>query len=114
MAVGGRHIRHDWKTFVDWEQVSVRTICGSTTKRHLAGIPGLTPQPVVVQTEDKKVSGWCVRCAYSTYLEADRVISRVSLPNQLVDLYTGVRLETSVAYEAYRDRLVTRGTGQYK
>lgn len=62
MAVGSRHIRHDWNTFVDWEQKSVRTLCGSTTKRHLAGIPGVSEQPEIVQGKDKKLWGWCMVC----------------------------------------------------
>jgi hypothetical protein len=115
MAVGGRHIRHDWKTFVDWHQVSVRTQCGATTKRHLAGIPGITPQPVIVYAGDKKVSGWCIRCAYSVHNEAKSILDYTHSPvtEYLVPLYQAVIDETAVAYEAHRDRLAYRN-GQYK
>lgn len=61
-VISTRHIRHDWQTFVDWEQKSVRTCCGVTTKRHLAGIPGVTEQPQIVEVSGRKLWGWCMNC----------------------------------------------------
>jgi hypothetical protein len=58
-----RHIRHDWQTFVDWEQKSVRTVCGVTTRRHLAGIPFITVQEPIVAVNGQQRYGWCVRCS---------------------------------------------------
>lgn len=60
--IKGRHIRHDWRMFADWEQKSVKGACGVTTQRHLAGIPGFTQQPEVVRIADKNYYGWCARC----------------------------------------------------
>lgn len=72
--ISSRHIRHDWKTWVDWEQQSVRTVCGVTTRRGLAGIPGITEQAQVVITKDKRLWGWCWPCVKETYEEMAGVI----------------------------------------
>lgn len=94
MAVGGRHIRHDWKTFVDWEQNSVRTCCGSTTKRHLAGIPGVTEQPEIVEAKDKKLWGWCMACVRSCWWELHQMEKEEIIP------------ELKVMYERVTNTLV--------
>jgi hypothetical protein len=57
-----RHIRHDYKTWVDWDQKTVRTLCGVTTQRRLAGIPGITEQPVLLSNGKVNILGWCIRC----------------------------------------------------
>jgi hypothetical protein len=67
--ISNRHIRHDWKTWVDWDQISVRTVCGVTTRMHLAGVPGITPQPPVVTTSAGKRWGWCTVCVMKAYFE---------------------------------------------
>jgi hypothetical protein len=63
--IKGRHIRHDWQTFVDWDQKSVRTVCGMTSKRHLSGIPGFTEQDERVKSNGREYWGWCTRCVTS-------------------------------------------------
>lgn len=63
--IKGRHIRHDWQTFVVWEQKSVRTVCGVTSTFGMTGIPGVTPQAEVVEVNGKKYWGWCTRCVNS-------------------------------------------------
>lgn len=60
--ISGRHVRHDWRTFVDWEQNSVKALCGVTTRRGLAGIPGITEQPRIVEAGPDKRWGWCAPC----------------------------------------------------
>ncbi len=73
--ISNRHIRHDWQTFVDWEQQSVRTMCGVTTRRHLAGIPGVTIQPQIVNTNAGKRWGWCTKCVVNTFAVASKASS---------------------------------------
>jgi hypothetical protein len=92
MAVGGRHIRHDWKTWVDSEQKSVRTLCGATTKRHLAGIPGVTEQPEIVEINDKKYFGWCTRCAVSSWRELHNVVVDEDVHPYIRPMYDGMRV----------------------
>lgn len=60
MAISNRHIRHDWQTFHNWEQKSVRTLCGQKSSPRLCGIPGITIQPVKVAQRP----GWCPNCMH--------------------------------------------------
>lgn len=62
-VIVGRHIRWDWQTFVEWEQKSVRTLCGVTSQARLCGVPTITEQPEIV----KGRWGWCGRCAVQAY-----------------------------------------------
>lgn len=71
--ISSRHIRHDWQTFVDWQQKSVKTVCGVTTRRNLAGIPGVTDQPEVVEVKGVKKWGWCTACIRSSKYDLDQV-----------------------------------------
>lgn len=90
--ISTRHIRHDWKTFVEWEQVSVRTVCGVTTRRHLAGIPGVTPQAAVVEIGGRKKWGWCMRCTVYTHRETVEILkSGVYLPEGIWLRYVTTR-----------------------
>lgn len=60
-----RHIRSDWSEWVDWPgtvQKTVSTMCGTRTKVHLAGIPGITQQEPIVEVGGKRKWGWCMRC----------------------------------------------------
>lgn len=86
-----RHIRHDYKTWAEWEQSSVRTVCGVTTRHGLAGIPGITLQPQIVDKGDKRYWGWCWPCVRSAYNEMTYVIASgkagVFLDENLVRLY---------------------------
>ncbi len=76
MPIGNRHVRHDWQTFVDWRQKSVKTMCGVKTRSELAGIPGVTEQPTVLKTIDKDIYGWCIACCYETCLYAEAALSK--------------------------------------
>jgi hypothetical protein len=69
--ISTRHIRHDWKTFIDWDQRSVRTLCGRTSQQHLCGIPGVTEQPKIVEAGGKKKWGWCGMCIMSMMYEVN-------------------------------------------
>lgn len=110
MAVGGMHIRHDFNTWVDWEQKSVRTCCGMTTKRHLAGIPGLTMQPSVVETRDKKVWGWCMRCVNSAYGPIVNDSEDVTIDSRVRSLYADARkaLQEQYLWEQARKEVLRR------
>lgn len=68
--ITNRHIRHDWKTFVDWEQKSVRTVCRATSRQGLAGIPGITDQKNIVNVGGKNFWGWCINCVRFSMPEA--------------------------------------------
>lgn len=98
MAVGSRHIRHDFNTWVDWDQKSVRTACGATTKRHLAGIPGITPQPRTVDTGQKKIWGWCGRCVNSAWSSIDNNANDEMLDQRVGSLYTDAREQIAEQY----------------
>lgn len=62
--ISNRHIRHDYREFNDdLTQKTIRTVCGVTTSPKLAGVPGLTRQPVwVYETLTRRRFGWCPRC----------------------------------------------------
>lgn len=53
LMINNRHIRHDWQTFVEWEQGSVKTMCMQKSKPRLSGIPGITYNPG---------GSWCPNC----------------------------------------------------
>lgn len=54
-VISNRHIRHDWQTFVNWDQNSVKTICGQKSQPRLSGIPGITDSPA---------DSWCPNCVH--------------------------------------------------
>jgi hypothetical protein len=104
MAIRGRHIRHDWQTFVDWEQQSVKAVCGAKTQRHLAGIPGITDQPAMVPVKGKTYYGWCSRCVgsvFRTLQDIDASHVNVLVP-QVRALYEGVAEALLVQVETMR------------
>lgn len=82
MLISNRHIRHDWKTFVDWPQISVRTVCKITTRQGLAGIPGITDQPQILPGGRW---GWCMRCVLGS---TEDFITLYSLPEVDKAIYT--------------------------
>lgn len=104
MAIGSRHIRHDFNTWVDWEQKSVRSACGVTTKRHLAGIPGITEQPRVVDLGDRKVWGWCARCVNSVWSSVDNNAQDFDIDSRVRELYSDARLELAEQRQWMMDR----------
>lgn len=91
-VISTRHIRHDWQTWIDWEQKSVRSLCNVTTKRHLAGIPGITEQPQIVVVGDKKLWGWCAPC----------VVKAINVIESVDNASTDQRVD-SLYDSAYRD-----------
>lgn len=108
MATAFRHVRHDWKTFVDWEQKSVKTLCGVTTKRHLAGIPGVSDQPLEVNANGRTLSGWCVLCAIYANDEARRVVKDVELLPEIQERYIKATMATERAANVYREAVAKR------
>lgn len=108
MAVAGMHIRHDWQGFVDWDQKSVRTLCGKTSARHLAGIPGVTDQPDVIEVNNKKVYGWCTRCSVSAFSTADAVAAgryhTIDIHPYILPMYEDVRDILGPVNKAWWDR----------
>lgn len=106
MAVAGMHIRHDWQTFVDWEQKSVRTLCGKTSASHLAGIPGVTDQPDVIEVKNKKVYGWCTTCARLAMGVAENALSRRlgDIHPYILPMYQDVYLITFPIYLQWQAR----------
>lgn len=105
MAVGSMHIRHDYATWVDWEQKSVRSVCGVTTKRHLAGIPGITPQPPVVYPGDRTVWGWCMRCVNSAYSAIANNAADLDIDQRVRSLYADAE---QVLYSQYTQERARR------
>lgn len=101
MAVKGRHIRHDWKTFTDWPQKTVKGACGVTTKRDLAGIPGITEQPESVPSGGKSYWGWCAQCVSVTFHELERTNPAIFIPEVAV-LWERVSLVVSPQYYAMK------------
>lgn len=101
-VISTRHIRHDWQTFVDWEQKSVRSLCNVTTKRHLAGIPGITPQPSTVQTGDRVVWGWCMMCVSAYDIEVKRI---EAYSTQMTDEVRSLYVQSAKAVDMQRTYL---------
>lgn len=101
MAMAGRHIRHDWQTFVDWEQKSVRTLCGKTSTFNAVGIPGVTPQPEEVEVKGKKYFGWCTLCAVLAYRESSRVYGLEDIHPYILPMYSDVLQTTLPIYLEY-------------
>lgn len=107
MAVAGMHIRHDWQTFVEWDQKSVRTLCRKTSAARLTGIPGVTDQPDVMEVGGKKIYGWCTLCAVDAYsLIGDTLPENVH--PYIYPMYLDVARITSPIYDAYMARLRRR------
>jgi len=104
MPIAGRHVRHDWQTFVDWEQVSVRTLCGRTTKQHLAGVPGVTKQPLVVSGGDKNMSGWCINCASRVNVLSRNILRVTDLTDDIRNRYAQAVMATERAAQAFTAR----------
>lgn len=107
MAMAGRHIRHDWQTFVEWDQKSVRTVCGRTSTFNATGIPGVTDQPQVVVVGDKRYPGWCTMCARLAYITAGNALMSDSAPDlhpYIVPMYEDVFVKTTDAHLAYLAR----------
>lgn len=108
-VVGGRHVRHDWQTFVDWEQKSVRTVCGVTTRRHLAGVPGVTPQPQQIPVDGKVVWGWCPRCVIQMMRGVNAYVKENSLIlDEVRNLYDRASLEVQDQYDYLRAEAIKR------
>jgi len=105
MAVSGRHIRHDWKTFVDWEQKSVSTVCGKKSTFRYTGIPGVTPQESIVSVDGKPASGWCIKCAYEVYLYALPPLDLPDLHPYMRAMYEDVVERCSLGYNEYLKRM---------
>ncbi len=107
MAMAGRHIRHDWQTFVEWDQKSVRTVCGKTSTFNATGIPGVSDQPDIVEANGKKVFGWCTSCAveaYKMYVAVD-IGSRFSdIHPYIRPMYDDVGRIVKPIYEAWASR----------
>lgn len=86
-----RHVRHDWKTWLDNQnQNSVRTLCGRTSKPDKCGIPGLTQQEIItVDSKGRKVWGWCVSCiaTLANEVESMKPQNYNILPPELSTLY---------------------------
>lgn len=99
----GRHIRHDWKTFVNWEQVSVRTVCGMTSRQGLTGIPGITEQPRIVDNK----WGWCMRCVKSAVRDYDGIFPQIA-NTKVAPLYAGFIAEIQDQYGLNRVREAAR------
>lgn len=106
MVMAGRHIRHDWQTFVDWEQKSVRTVCGKTSTFNAVGIPGVTDQPEEVEVRGKKYFGWCTMCSVNVYVQADNIWCNKSddMHPYIFPMYTDVLRILEPIYEAWRTR----------
>lgn len=100
MTITNRHIRHDWQTWVDWKQNTVRTVCGVTTRQHLAGIPGITPQALIVDTAAGKRWGWCTKCVTRAFFE--NIMDEVTHPD-IKDRYLTFRTVITPQYMAYLD-----------
>jgi hypothetical protein len=107
MAIRGRHIRHDWQTFVDWEQKTVKGVCGVTTQRHLAGIPGFTEQPLNVPVGDKTYWGWCANCVRTTFQVLQNT-EGTTMPDEVKALYAKVSWVVSPQYFTIRDQEARR------
>lgn len=90
MAMAGRHIRHDWQTFVNWEQKSVRTVCGKTSTFNAVGIPGVTEQPEEVEVKGKKYFGWCTLCAVYSYQSAFKAYDGEDMHPYIIPMYEGL------------------------
>lgn len=100
-SIRNRHIRHDWQTFVDWEQKSVRTMCGVTTKRHLAGIPTVTTQDIFPEIDGKPRFGWCTRCVQATMWVLKQTEDQYML-SSVKTLYAALSEEIFPEYEHAR------------
>lgn len=89
--------------FVETPQVSVRTLCGRTTRKHLAGIPGVTE---VHELE------WCPNCARSAWAAMTSIEEReVYIVPALVPLYNAASealVAASTKEYAERIRLADR------
>lgn len=89
-----RHVRHDWKTWLDnQDQKSVRTLCGMTSTPKASGIPGVTEQEIITtDSKGRKVWGWCIRCisALANDVEAMTPQHYNNLPIELAPLYEGL------------------------
>lgn len=106
MAMAGRHIRHDWQTFVDWEQKSVRTVCGKTSTFNAVGIPGVTEQPEEVEVKGKKYFGWCTLCSVLAMRVAENAVTGRSgeIHPYILPMYQDVFRVTYPVYDVYRAR----------
>lgn len=104
MAMAGRHIRHDWQTFVNWEQKSVRTVCRKTTTFNAVGIPGVTEQPEIVEVNGKKVFGWCTNCSVYAYRDAFPAYESQDMHPYIVPMYEGVFEIIAPIFQAYLAR----------
>jgi len=102
-VIKGRHIRHDWQTFVDWEQKSVMTACGMKSQRHLSGIPGITEQDPIVEVKGRSYWGWCPRCVNRVWQEASFTESQQVIP-EVAALYERVVLAIAGQHEKMRER----------
>lgn len=118
--IASRHIRHDFKTWVDWEQKSVRTLCGVTTRRHLAGIPAVNSQPIIVGD----LWGWCAGCVFTAYAEIDTAIKTKHyniMPPHIVSIYSQAEVCLRPQWEwmtennlVYRPRLAQKAPPEVK
>jgi hypothetical protein len=110
MAVSGRHIRHDWQTFVDWPQKSVSTVCGRKSTFNYTGIPGVTDQDTIVEVKGKPAFGWCYRCSIHANVEATGILHGEVLHPYIRPMYEAVKDATQQARDqdvrrAQRDRV---------
>ncbi len=104
MPISGRHVRHDWQTFVDSEQLSVRTVCRKTASRHMAGIPGVTQQETFWRDDKDRVhSGWCIPCAHEVYRVAF-CLRDTNLHPYIHAMYLDVLDRTVMAYNTWLAR----------
>jgi len=98
--VATRHIRKDWYAWVDWPtQKTVSTMCGTRTKPHLAGIPGVTEQPPMVIRAGRKTWGWCTPCVREFYLWIlPPIMAEDNTPPEIIALHRKARAAISDQY----------------
>lgn len=83
-----RHIRHDWRTWVDSQRGrTVMSLCGAKTRPGLAGIPGITNQTSTIIDNGVTKWGWCNRCVIKFY-RGNRSVDRTPFPEEIDELET--------------------------
>ena len=104
-VITSRHIRHDWQTWVNWHQASVKAVCGVKTRPGLAGIPGITPQPQTVPMVGVTKWGWCMRCVVETVRVINGIESqKENMHPSVLALYEAASTEIFGQYLWYNEQ----------
>jgi hypothetical protein len=94
------HIPKTYNTWIPKRHNSKRVnMCGSRSTAKYSGIPGITYQPAVIDTQYGPKPGWCLKCSILTMIDCLQVLTQEQPYGKLLEIYQDAidELEDAIA-----------------